>query len=119
LIELGLVGGLLALLVGGAAAVTYLPWDILFGGGVVMGMVGVMVGVPAGAGYHVILYRVLRRSGPVPRVFWLHPTDFHKSVPDNEMRRVRRWFFVGGAGFALALLGAALIAIGAWRSGPA
>ena len=116
MMELGLTIGLLAVLVGGAATVSYVPWYYLFGGGAVMCVVGLVGGVPSGAIYHVVMYRLLRKSGPVPTAFWLRPTDFHVRLTDEERRRVRRWFFAGGAGFALAILGAVLVAIGAWKS---
>jgi hypothetical protein len=88
---------------------------VTFGIGVALVAFGLLVGLPASALYHVRLRRAL---GPQPgSLWWLHPTRHHTELSKGARQRVLRWFGVGVAGFALALIGCALVAIGAFRSG--
>jgi hypothetical protein len=110
--ELGIVavllGGLLAL----PAVVTWLPWEATFGIGLTLVSLGMIVGVPAGALYHVRLYRLIRPTG----AWWLHPTALHTKLGEAERPRVMSAFKIGAAGFVIAIVGCALIAVGAVRS---
>ena len=51
----------------------------------------------------------------MPRRWWLHPTDWHGHVADEDRPGVRRWFLVGGFGFLVVILGCVLMAAGAFR----
>lgn len=104
----GLIGGLLAL----PALVTWLPWEATFGLGLALVALGMAIGVPAGALYHVRLYRLVRPSG----TWWLNPTALHPQLADAERPRVMGAFKVGAAGFIIAIIGCALVAVGALRS---
>jgi hypothetical protein len=118
MVELGLVLGLLTALIGGMALVAYAPWDWLFGGGVLFACVGLLVGVPTGLWYHVLLYRALRPRGALPRNWWLRPDRLHALLAEDQLRRVMRPFRWGAAGFVLSIVGCALLGYGAWRSPP-
>jgi hypothetical protein len=72
-----------------------------------------LIGVPAGAMYHLWLWRAVRPSG---HRWWLHPTGLHGQLSDSDRPAVMRWFKVGAAGFLLALVGCAMVAVGALRS---
>ncbi len=104
--------GVLASLLALPALMTWLPWELVFGLGLALVLLGMAIGVPAGALYHVRLYRLVRPQG----AWWLHPTALHPRLGDPDRARVLRWFKVGAAGFALAILGCALVAFAAWRS---
>jgi hypothetical protein len=112
-IELGVV----ALLVGGLVAVPALfavvPWDVTFGLGVSLVALGMAIGVPAGAVYHLQLFRAVR---PTEARWWLHPTGLHDRLPDGTRGVVMRWFRLGAIGFVLAIVGCAMVAVGALRS---
>ncbi len=112
MIELGLVALLLVALVGVPALFVALPWDATFGLGLVLVALGMGVGVPAGALYHVRLWRALRPAGAR---WWLNPTGLHGRLDTAARPAVLRWFRVGAAGFLLAMLGCALAFVGAYR----
>jgi hypothetical protein len=108
-VVVALILGLLAL----PALVTWLPWEVTFGLGIALIALGLAIGVPAGALYHVRLYREVR---PARAGWWLHPTALHAQLDERNRARVLAWFKVGAAGFVLAITGCALVALGALRS---
>jgi hypothetical protein len=112
-IELALVGLLVAGLVGLPALLAMAPAEVTFGLGVLLVTLGMVVGVPAGAVYHVRLFRAVR---PTKVAWWLHPTGLHGRLADRDRPRVLRWMRVGAVGFVVALLGCLFIAVGAYRS---
>ena len=113
MIELGIVALVVGGLVGVPALFTAVPWDVTFGLGVGLVALGMGIGVPAGALYHVQLFRAVR---PTTARWWLHPTGLHGQVPEGMRGGVMRWFRVGAVGFVLAIVGCAMVAVGAWRS---
>jgi hypothetical protein len=113
MLELGVVALLVSGLVAVPALFAAVPWDVTFGIGVSLVALGMAIGVPAGAMYHVQLFRAVR---PTEARWWLHPTGLHGQVPEGMRRGVMRWFRVGAIGFGLAMLGCAMVAVGAWRS---
>jgi hypothetical protein len=114
--ELGIAIGLLVGLVGGAAVLTQVSWEFLFGGGIALIGLGMAVGVPAGIAYHVVLYRTLKPRAPLPKWWLLNPFGLHDRLTSDEKRPVMRWARVGAAGFVVAMLGCVLFGVGAWRS---
>jgi hypothetical protein len=110
--ELGIVAVLLGALVALPALVTWLPWEATLGFGVALVVLGMAIGVPAGALYHARLYRLVRPTGK----WWLHPTALHERLKEAERPRVMSAFKLGAAGFVIAIAGCALVAIGALRS---
>lgn len=104
------VGGV-ALLGGLAFMVASLsPLTLLWCAGAVMGL-GMLLGVPGGIIYHVVLRRELvRQSALVAGWIW-RPTSFHDALDDAGLMRVRPWFFLGGFGFLLIMLGGALLMV--------
>jgi hypothetical protein len=114
-IELAVVAGLIVLLVGGGAFLALTPWWWVFGGGLLLIALGLAVSVPAGAYYHLLLYRAVGHTR-LPRRRWLFPTRSHDLLSDGARPRVLFWFRLGAAGFGVALLGCVLFAVGALRS---
>jgi hypothetical protein len=115
-LELVIAGAILGALLGAAALVSFTPWWWLFGAGLGLMALGLLVGVPAGLAYHVRLYRALAPRGLLGRAWWLHPTGLHGALSDGDRRHLRVPFRLGAAGFVIALLGCLLFAIGALRS---
>jgi len=116
--ELLLVIGLTGSLVGSAAIFSRTPWHWLFGGGLVLVIGGLLLGVPTGLWYHVLLHRALRKKGPLPAAWWLRPNLLHDALSVDERRQIMRPFYAGAAGFALSLLGCVFVAAGAFRAPP-
>ena len=97
--------GALALMV---ASLT--PMTLLWCAGAVMGL-GIALGVPGGLIYHVLLRReLLRLEALVPGWIW-RPTAFHRELDASGADRIRPWFFLGGIGFLLIVLGGALLMV--------
>jgi len=71
---------------------------------------GLAVGLPTGFWYHAVLYRLVSAKLPLPRRWWLSPSDLHRHLTDAEERRIRPWYRIGGLGFVLCVLGG-LVAI--------
>ena len=78
---------------------------LLMAGGFLCLGVGISIGFPVGAWYHVLLYRALLTLGPVPPRWWLSPSDYHSHLPEQHMHTIRPWYLVGAASFACALAG--------------
>jgi hypothetical protein len=74
-------------------------------------VLGLVVGVPTGFWYHVLLYRIVSAKIAVPRRWWLSPSALHVHLTDAEQRRIRLWYRLGGIGFVLSVAGG-LAAIG-------
>lgn len=118
MIEALWVLGVLVVLIGGGTASVTLPPEWLMVGGAVAVAVGSLVGVPAGAYYHVVLRRQLLHYGALPERWWLHPVRLHDTLTPQERRTFMPWFFIGGAGFVLILAGAASVGLGLLRFDP-
>lgn len=76
---------------------------------------GFVLGVPAGAYYHFVLYRCLAARGQVPSDFIWHPTRFHAQLDQAELQRIRPWFLAGALCFGMILLGSVIILFGCLR----
>jgi len=115
-IEIALTLGLIGAAVGVTALFALVPWHILFGLGLSLVGLGMLIGVPTGFWFHVLLYRVMRERKIVDRRWWLRPVRVYEMLAVADRRRVSPWLYAGGAGFVIALVGCALFAVGAFRS---
>ena len=61
--------------------------------------------------YHVVLRRELLRLDALARGWLLRPTSFHGALDELGMSRMRPWFFAGGLGFLLIMLGGSLLLV--------
>ena len=68
-------------------------------------LLGLVVGVPTGFWYHVLLYRIVSARIAVPRRWWVSPSALHVHLTDAEQRRIRLWYRLGGIGFVLSVVG--------------
>ena len=112
MLESLLVIGLVALVSGVAAVAFAFGWITIALGGLVCAAVGLILGVPTGVYYHVALYRCLTPRGVLPARWWWNPTKYHRYLTIDEQRLVMRWFYAGGAGFGLVVLGGVLTFVG-------
>ena len=116
MIEALLVFGVVGLLVllGTGAYVLSIEVLLIAGGACIAA--GFAIGLPAGTLYHLKLYRCLAVRGPVPKSFWLRPTSLHSELEPTEWRGIAPWFLIGGAGFALIVLGCVIVMLGLLRA---
>jgi hypothetical protein len=73
--------------------------------GIVTLALGLLVGIPAGFWYHVLLYRVLSLRIALPPKWWWSPVDLHPHLTEQELTRLKPWFTIGGIGFVLSVVG--------------
>lgn len=66
---------------------------------------GLLIGIPMGWWYHVVLYRTLSSRMALPSRWWQKPVDLHPLLRPDEYSRVRPWFVARALGFALCLTG--------------
>lgn len=66
---------------------------------------GLLIGIPAGVWYHVVLYRALKRRMTLPAGWWRRPVELHAKLTPLEFKPVRPWFVAGAAGFVLCCVG--------------
>jgi hypothetical protein len=116
MIEIGIIVGVIALVIGVTALFALVSWWVLFGSGIALIVFGMLLGIPTGFWFHVVLYRVMKKRGIVVKRWWLRPVGIYESLAREDRRRVAPWLYLGGAGFAFALMGCALFAVGALRS---
>jgi hypothetical protein len=68
-------------------------------------LLGLVVGVPTGFWYHVVLYRIVSAKIRLPRRWWVSPSGLHIHLSDVEQRRITVWYRLGGIGFVLSVIG--------------
>ena len=68
-------------------------------------LLGLVVGVPTGFWYHVVLYRIVSARIAMPRRWWLSPSALHVHLTGDEQRRIWLWYRLGGIGFVLSVIG--------------
>jgi hypothetical protein len=78
-------------------------------------LAGLALGIPTGLLYHLALYRSLVACARLPARWWVAPTSLHHLLPDADRARVLAWCVAGAAGFAISVLGCALVALALWR----
>lgn len=66
---------------------------------------GLLIGIPAGVWYHVVLYRALKKRMALPAGWWRRPVELHARLTPSEFKPVRPWFVAGAAGFVLCCVG--------------
>ena len=115
MLEALIVVTVLAAMVAAGLAVLTIPAGSLLSAGFVCAALGMLFGAPAGLRYHARLREALLRRPPLPRRWWLHPTQYHPDLEPSERKRVFPWFYLGAAGFMLTLLGALLAMLAVLR----
>lgn len=73
---------------------------------------GLLMGVPTGLWYHVVLYRTLAPRAALPPRWWRSPVELHPLLTGTEFRRVKPWFVAGAVGFGLCVVGGLAAIIG-------
>ncbi len=84
---------------------------IIVGGWLIV--LGLLIGLPCGVLYHVLLHRALTRAGGAPRGWIWHPTKLHDGVPRSERARFMPSFWTGAAACGLVFFGCAVVFVAA------
>ncbi len=79
--------------------------QIFFSFGLWVLALGLLIGIPMGWWYHVVLYRTLASRMALPFRWWRNPVELHPLLRPEEYRLVRPWLVTGALGFALCLTG--------------
>ncbi|HQY56864.1 MAG: hypothetical protein WBB60_03610 [Nitrospira sp.] len=67
--------------------------------------IGLLIGIPTGWWYHVVLYRTLAARIGLPSRWWYRPVELHPLLTPSEYQEVWPWFVGGALGFFLCLAG--------------
>jgi len=98
--------GVLALL---ALLAPHVPVEPVLMAGAISTALGLLLGVPTGFWYHVKLRTALRSVDLLPDRWWVHPVSLHGEIPEPLRRGVLLWFYIGGAGFVITILGCLVV----------
>ena len=110
--EILLVAGIIVLLVATSMIGVTLSWMTILVAGVGLVAVGAVLGVPTGFYYHVKLHQALAPRGELPPRWWWSPVRYHAHLREDERSGVLLWFYLGGAGFAVMVLGCLVTLMG-------
>ena len=113
MIELLVVIGLVAGLVGGPALIVLAPWDLTFGAGVVLLGIG---NADRRSGRRLLSFSPLWRALKPGGLWWLHPTALHGRLSKLDRPAVLSWFWLGAVMFGVAIVGCFFCAVGVVRS---
>jgi hypothetical protein len=108
MIETALASGVVLLLLG-IGLVSQLSWDVLLYSGEITSALGLLLGVPPAVVYHVRLWQELKLAKESTRGMIWNPIRFHDRVPWHRQNRFLPWFYAGGAGFVIVVLGLVLM----------
>lgn len=111
--ELAIVVVILGTLLG-LSAIPLLPWQQSFQLGLWVTLAGCVVGLPAGAIYHGLLYRALRPFGPLPKGWYWRAIALNDTAPRVLRRAIWAWCGLGGLGFFAIMLGLLMIVLSMW-----
>ncbi len=105
MLELLLVlGALIAVGVIGLITVVVTP-EIMVEFGLWVLAAGLLIGLPTGLWYHVVLFRALAPRKALPPRWWRSPVELHPLLTPHEHARMLPWFMLGAVGFGLCLVG--------------
>lgn len=100
-------------MVAGLAVVGFMAADFLMWWGLIVAIVGLGFGTLAGAVYHAYLRAALKASPHgLPARWWINPVKHHGQLDESAKERFRPWFWLGAAGFVVAVGGCLLAACG-------
>lgn len=102
----------LLMLVGAGTLAVALSWDAIVLLGAAVALAGFALGVPTGLYYHLRLHACLAPRGQLPPRWWWSPVRYHRLLLEAERPRVLPWFYLGGAGFAIIILGFLVTVLG-------
>ena len=112
MVETLIVIGVATLLAVLGIAVPLLPAEWWIQAGYGCAALGLVLGIPTGFWYHVVLRRALAAQGDVPPRWWLRPVALHPRLGVAGRAAVLPWFYAGGLGFLVTVAGCGAITLG-------
>lgn len=91
------------------SSIWFVPWELLFRGGILVIVAGFVLGVPTGAVYHLLLYQALAPRGELPKGWIWRPIRLNEKLKAEERGPIVAWCYAGGLGFVLIVLGILLL----------
>lgn len=110
--EVFIAAGVFLLLLFVARGASLVHWSLLMSTGAGVAALGLALGIVAGIGYHVALYRALAPPGKLPTGWLWRPTGCHGLLTPAQRRVVMPWFYAGVTTMFTALSGCALVLAG-------
>jgi len=105
MLEFALVFAALLVMALSGVAGAVLTVRVLTGLGLGALIFGLILGVPTGFWYHVVLYRLASAKTHLSNTWWLSPARLHVHLSGAEQQRIRPWYRIGGVGFMLSVAG--------------
>jgi hypothetical protein len=99
-------------LVVGFVAATLVAWTSLLAAGTLVTGAGLLFGLPAALWYHIVLARGLNAVNALEPRWWLRPASLHARLDATGRRRVLPWFYIGGTGFLVTVIGLGVFGLG-------
>lgn len=115
MLEAGIALGVVAVFVAIVWTAATVPVLTLVWGGVATIIAGMVLGLPAGVGYHVAMHKGLAASGHDARGWWWSPVRYHEQLVGASRRAVMPWFIAGVIGATLAFMGCAILVLCLFR----
>ncbi|MEK7851311.1 MAG: hypothetical protein AAB275_05470 [Deltaproteobacteria bacterium] len=84
---------------------------IILAAGVTLIAIGLILGVPIGFYYHLLLFQRKKLLGLELKGWWISPRRYHEYLPEKERRILNRWFWIGAVFFNIAMIGCGLVFI--------
>lgn len=111
-LEVWIVGSILALFFSIFLLSYFFSGTIILTAGVTSLVIGLILGVPIGFYYHLLLFQRKKLLGRELKGWWIYPHRYHEYLPEKERRILNRWFWVGAVFFNIAMIGCGLVFIG-------
>jgi hypothetical protein len=111
MLELGIVALSVLGLLGLSLVVLYVPPMAVLATAGALTALGLVLGVPLGLYYHVVLRRELVRLSLLTPRWYMAPQKLHGALDEAGRGRVLPWFYAGGAGFLVIVLGLLLAVV--------
>ena len=91
---------------------SYFSGTIILAAGITFIVIGLILGVPIGVYYHLLLFQRIKLLGRELKGWWISPHRYHESLPEKERRILSRWFWIGAVFFNITMIGCELVFIG-------
>lgn len=110
-LEIWIVASILALFFT-ISLMSYFSAAIIMTTGTTFIALGLILGIPIGFYYHLLLFQRKKLLGRELKGWWISPRRYHEYLPEKERRILDRWFWIGAVFFNIAMTGCGLVVLG-------